>query len=252
MEESQKHRKILMIAKEEIFPDAMADYAVQLAARLKYELIAVNVNTSGIYHDLFSKKATQLSIDARFNKTATLQGVEWEYQIKSGELGLAVEQITNEIKGIELIITDSEQNKIEITEYSTIPVFSFVTQHKQKGESIMASLESNKKPVGKMVGYGIGTIILYAAVFMNADTVTTYFTKGAWYAALPVVTVFVFSFVHGAFASNLWSVLGIEAHKRTDKQVDQKKSVQVSKRPVKRPRAYAPSPEVRVNPFHKI
>ena len=247
----QTHKKILMIAKEDIFPVAMADYAIQLAARLKYELIAVNVNTSGIDHGVFHKKAVQLSAAAGFHKTAILQEVKCEYQVKSGELSTAVEEIMSEVKGIELILTDSEENKVEITGYSSIPVFGFVTQYKQRGESIMAELE-NKKPVGKMVGYGIGTILLYTAVFMNADTVTAYFTKGSWYAALPIATVFVFSFVHGAFASNLWSVLGIEAQKKAGKQPDQKKSTQVSKRPVKRPRAYAAKPEARVNPFHRM
>ncbi|MFA5902969.1 MAG: hypothetical protein WC836_03475 [Desulfobacula sp.] len=248
----QNHKKILMIAKEDLFPDAMADYAIQLASRLKYELIAINVNTNSGYHNIFKKTALKLSANAGFHKTAALQGVPWEYQVKCGEFEGVVEDIISDVKGIELILTDSEQNKLEIGEYSSIPVYSFVTQYKQRGESIMAALENNKKPVGKMVGYGIGTILLYTAVFMNVDTVTTYFTKGSWYAALPIATVFVFSFVHGAFASNLWSVLGIEAQKSTGKRLDQKKSTQVSKRPVARPRAYAAKPEARVNPFHRM
>ena len=248
----QTHKKILMIAMEEIFPVAMADYAIQLAARLKYQLIAINVNTNGMDHGLFAKKAVELSSKAGFLEAAALQKVEWKYQVKNGELGRAVEELMGEVKGIELILTDSEENKSEIMEYSSIPVFSFVTQYKQRGESIMAELENKKKPVGKMVGYGIGTAILYTAVFMNADMVTTYFTRGSWYAALPITTVFVFSFVHGAFASNLWSVLGIEAQKRTGKRPDQKKSIQVSKRPAKRPHAYAARPESRVNPFHRM
>lgn len=248
----QTHKKILMIAKEEIFPPAMADYAIQLAARLKYELIAVNVNTNGLDYDLFNKKAVELSTRAGFRAKAVLKNVGWEYQVKTAELGVAVEEIMGTVKGIGLILTDSEENKSEIMEYSSIPVFSFVTQHKQIGESIMAEIENKKKPVGKMVGYGIGTAVLYTAVFMNADTVTSYFTRGSWYAALPIATVFVFSFVHGAFAGNLWSVLGIEAHTRTGKQPDQKKSVKVSKRPAKRPHAYAARPQSRVNPFHRM
>jgi len=248
----QNHKKILMIGKEDFFPVAMADYAIQLASRLKYELMAINVNTGSMSHDLFIKTAFKLSSTAGFRETAALQGVEWNYQVKCGEFGRAVEEIMNEIKGIELILTDSEQNKLEIGRYSSIPAYSFITQYKQRGESIMAELENNKKPVGKMVGYGIGSAILYTAVFMNADIVTTYFTRGSWYAALPIATVFVFSFVHGAFASNLWSVLGIEAQKSTGKQLDQKKSIQVSKRPVTRPRAYAAKPEARVNPFHRM
>jgi hypothetical protein len=43
--------------------------------------------------------------------------------------------------------------------------------------------------------------------------VTDTFTKGGWYAAYPILAAFFFSFIHGAFASNLLSVLGIEAKK---------------------------------------
>ncbi|MGD9732901.1 MAG: hypothetical protein AB7U45_12035 [Desulfamplus sp.] len=252
MEELQTHRKILMIAKEEFFQDLMAEYAINLAERLKYELIAVNVNTTGFYNDLFNRNSLALLSNTQFQKKAALQGVKFQYQARCGTLWEAVEDIVSRIKGIELILTDSKEHEIEIAECSSVPVFSFITQHKKRGENIMAELEQNKKPIGKMIGYGVGTAALYAAVFMNADTVTSYFTKGALYAALPVLTVFVFSFVHGAFASNLWSVLGIEAQKKAGVQAEKKKSVQVSKRAAKRPRVYAPSPEARVNPFHRI
>ncbi len=248
----QNHKKILMIGKEELFPASMADYAIQLASRLKYELIAVNVNTGSVSHSLFKKKAHKLSATAGFHKSAALQNVEWNYQARCGDFGRVVEEMIGEVKGIGLILTDSEENKLEIGNYSTIPVYSFVSQYKQRGESIMTELENNKRPVGKMVGYGIGTIILYTAVFMNADMITTYFTKGSWYAALPIATVFVFSFIHGSFAGNLWSVLGIEAQKKPAKRPDQRKSIPVSKRPVTRPRAYAPTPEKGAGPIQKM
>jgi hypothetical protein len=43
--------------------------------------------------------------------------------------------------------------------------------------------------------------------------VTGAFTKGGWYAAFPILAALCFSFIHGAFASNFLSVLGIEAKK---------------------------------------
>jgi hypothetical protein len=60
-----------------------------------------------------------------------------------------------------------------------------------------------------------------------------FFTKGGYYAALPIATVFVFSFAHGAFASSLWSVLGIEP---------------LTKQPAVRPRVPAPRPAQRPRP----
>jgi hypothetical protein len=97
----------------------------------------------------------------------------------------------------------------------------------------MAPGSRKKKPVAKTLIYGAITAILYAAVFTNADAVLHFFTRGGIYAALPIGAVFVFSFAHGAFASNLWSVLGIEA---------------ITKQPAMRAPVPAPRPARRARP----
>lgn len=71
-----------------------------------------------------------------------------------------------------------------------------------------------RKPYGKMLLFGLVSIGLYALVFLNETFVRVTWAKGGVYAALPIVTVFVFSFVHGNFASYVFSVLGIEAKKK--------------------------------------
>jgi len=58
---------------------------------------------------------------------------------------------------------------------------------------------------------GVATGALYWALFQNQEVVMHHFTRGGIYAALPVGTAFVFSVVHGAFASNLLSLAGIQA-----------------------------------------
>ena len=70
-----------------------------------------------------------------------------------------------------------------------------------------------KKPVGKMVLFGAASVSLYVFLFANEAMVTETFTLGGWNAAFPVMTAFLFSFIHGAFASNLLSVIGLEAKK---------------------------------------
>ena len=95
-----------------------------------------------------------------------------------------------------------------------------------------------KKLVLKSLLYGTITAILYAAVFSHADTIAPYFAQGGYYAALPIATVFVFSFAHGTFAHNLWSTLGIEAV--TKPATDRSRAT--APRPSQRPR-----PRVRVN-----
>ena len=70
-----------------------------------------------------------------------------------------------------------------------------------------------KKPVGKMVLFGTVSAAAYYMIFTNEALVTNTFTLGGWHAAFPVLTAFFFSFIHGAFASNFLSVLGLEAKK---------------------------------------
>ena len=71
-----------------------------------------------------------------------------------------------------------------------------------------------KKPVGKMLVMGVISIALYALLLAKQDEVNSIFGKGGWYAFLPIITAFVFSFVHGAFTGDFWTVLGIEAAKK--------------------------------------
>ena len=92
---------------------------------------------------------------------------------------------------------------------------------------------NRRKLVGKTIFYGALTAALYAAVFAHADAVLQLFARGGMYAALPIATVFAFSFVHGSFAGNLWSVLGIEA---VTKQPAQRPEVRPAPRPAQRPR----------------
>jgi len=71
-----------------------------------------------------------------------------------------------------------------------------------------------KKLVVKTIAFGALSLAMYGVFFMNSALLMTYFTKGLYYAALPILTVFAFSFVHGSFASNVWTLLGIEASQK--------------------------------------
>jgi len=90
-----------------------------------------------------------------------------------------------------------------------------------------------KKAVLRTVMYGAVSAAMLAAVFSHSDALTSLFSLGGIYAALPIATVFAFSFAHGAFASNLWSALGIEA---TTKKTATRPAESVP-RPAQRPRA---------------
>lgn len=70
-----------------------------------------------------------------------------------------------------------------------------------------------RKPYLGMILFGIVSISAYFVLFNNEKWVTDTYTMGGWHAVFPVGTAFFFSFIHGAFASNTLSVLGIEAKK---------------------------------------
>ncbi len=78
----------------------------------------------------------------------------------------------------------------------------------------MAQSITKKKPVGKMVAMGIISVGLYVYLMSNQDMVNGSFAKGGWFAFLPIITAFVFSFFHGSFTGHFWTVLGVEASKK--------------------------------------
>lgn len=82
--------------------------------------------------------------------------------------------------------------------------------------------------------FGVASISLYAAAFHFADPMVALYAKGGIYCLLPVSTVFLFSYVHGNFASNVWTALGIEASATAGRKKDK---VDATKRTDTRTRA---------------
>ncbi len=85
------------------------------------------------------------------------------------------------------------------------------------------------------------------ASFIDLNVVNISFLFFVGFIGGLVATVFLFSFAHGAFASNLWSLMGIKPMKKETLQPSVGKTVTQTKKIQKRPRAYA-----YINPFHKI
>jgi|Deesub1362A_J573_1020465.scaffolds.fasta_scaffold00670_17 hypothetical protein len=63
----------------------------------------------------------------------------------------------------------------------------------------------------KTLFFGAISLTSYILLFIHQDWITEHYTKGGYYAAYPIITAFYFSFIHGAFGSNLLSLLGLEA-----------------------------------------
>jgi hypothetical protein len=240
-------RKILVVAKNYAFTNGVVDYAVNLSQRLGYDIIAMNVNPALAQSGKFFSPYNQ-HLRGKFSERARTswssveaelasQGIYGEHVVRFEELTEAIKDLNHEVKRIDFVITDAGIKDEEITGEIPLPVFSISGY---QGEQIMAKEHETRdrgKLIGKTIGLGLGVAALYAAVFTNSTTVMKYFTKGGIYAALPIVTVFAVSFVHGAFASNLWSLLGIEATKKVQPRV-------APKRPAPRKR---PRPQIQLN-----
>jgi hypothetical protein len=78
----------------------------------------------------------------------------------------------------------------------------------------MAQSTTKKKPVGAMIVMGIVSIALYTTLLLKQDLLNTTFAQGGWYALLPIIMAFVFSYFHGSFTGHFWTVLGIEAARK--------------------------------------
>ncbi len=82
---------------------------------------------------------------------------------------------------------------------------------KQYGKSPAPA--AKRKPYLKTIIFGTMSLSAYYMLFTNEKLVTQVFTAGGWHWVFPVGAAFFFSFIHGAFASNLLSSIGLEAKK---------------------------------------
>lgn len=78
----------------------------------------------------------------------------------------------------------------------------------------MSHSKVRKKPVGKMLLMGVISVALYTLLLLKQDIINGYIGQGGMYAFLPIITAFMFSFVHGTFTGDFWTVMGIEAAKK--------------------------------------
>ena len=78
----------------------------------------------------------------------------------------------------------------------------------------MAQGNTKRKPVGAMIVMGLISIALYTTLLLKQDLVNSTFAQGGWYALLPIIMAFVFSYFHGSFTGHFWTVLGIEAARK--------------------------------------
>jgi hypothetical protein len=233
---------ILVVTRNGNMAEPVMDYALNVAERLKYSVLAAYVNTLPFFRDggkrskLFASAMEESS--KLFKEKGKARSIPVEHMGAAGKIGKVVNQLCHTEKRVEFVVIDQGISMKEVASQSPVPVFSVIYTHAKAGrisktthnrtlnEGVprMSTTTSKKRHVKNCLIFGALTAALYAAVFTNQELVMKYFTKGGFFALLPVAVVFALSYVHGNFTSSFWSALGIEGSKATaTKKVDIRK-----------------------------
>jgi hypothetical protein len=255
LELTAQPRRLLAVGTEGACHAALKDYALQLGRRIDCEVVLLTLTGSGPSADEPAGTERDAASSPSRARGCALSRTSDDNSLieciaQQDDLVSAAGRLCQEIKRIVCILTDSDTIKEVLSETAVIPVFRIVTDtaHLPGGCKMSNNpVTIRKKPVSKTVVFGILTATLYAAIFWKADVLMKFFTRGGLYAALPIATAIIFSFAHGAFASNLWSLLGIQARSKAEVSKTVSPTAPSPKVKPKRPRVYA-----YVNPFHNI
>ncbi|MEE4313624.1 MAG: hypothetical protein V2J11_03965 [Desulfofustis sp.] len=245
---------IIFLTRTPSLAESVIEYVVAIADRLGLKIVAVFVNTMPQLHQRSSFKRRMERSAAIFSEKARTRGLDFSAVRDSGRLAVVVKRLCHTVKRVEFVLIDHGISRELVASVAPVPVFSVLSTGPVAGEAGMSDrlptltgetpmvTQQRKRHVVKTITFGAATAGLYGAMFAFPDTVMHYWTKGGFYALLPVATVFAFSYVHGTFTSNFWSALGIEGSKAAAKKQAEKRSGMVEttrKRPDTRPRLRA-------------
>lgn len=210
--------------------EALIRYALGVAERLGLGVLAAYVDTLPRFGDKLTRRerfAAGVAGDAAsFGEQALAREIGFEHVTVSGKASEAVVALCHGGRRIDFVVLDPGIRLEEVARRSPVPVFGLdvadeaghrgrrAMQHRTPGRLSMSE-KTRKRNVGKTLIFGVAAVALYAAVFTHADFITNLSAKGGFYAVVPVITVFLFSYVHGSFTGAFWSALGIEASKNS-------------------------------------
>jgi hypothetical protein len=128
--------KILVVGHEDTFSIPLIDYSVGLAERMGYEIIALSCSSIGgsstkflsPFREKISKdfeSGAKKGFEALQKKTQE-QGIPCTHLCKFGDLNDCIKQIHKEVRRIEFVLTEPEEDAKREGFTQAIPVFSMV------------------------------------------------------------------------------------------------------------------------------
>ena len=120
--EEKTAAKLLVVGRESTFSREIIDYALEMAQRMSYEILALNsVALSCETFNLFSLSSNKLCQEFReiseenvrvFQQEAEKNGIHFSHVVKFVEPDEALEEIKREYKDIEFVISEAEEEQV--------------------------------------------------------------------------------------------------------------------------------------------
>lgn len=121
--ESQETEKLLVVGQEGTFSREMIDYALDMAKRMSYEIVALNTAPfSCDTFKLFSSSRDQLCTDFQelatknadvFQKEAALEGISFSHMIKFSEIDEAIDSVCKELGQVAFVVSESQEQQAD-------------------------------------------------------------------------------------------------------------------------------------------
>jgi len=113
--------KLLVVGRESSFSGEVVDYALDMAQRLSYEILALNTAPlSCETFKIFSSSQKKLCEDFRalaeenvklFREKAEELGIPLTHLVKFSERDVALEEINREFRDVEFVVSDAEEER---------------------------------------------------------------------------------------------------------------------------------------------
>jgi len=117
----EKAGKLLVVGRESSFSQEVVDYALDMAQRLSYEILALNTAPlSCETFKIFSSSQKKLCEDFRslaednvkiFREKAETLGIPLTHIVKFSERDVALEEINREFSDVEFVVSDTEEER---------------------------------------------------------------------------------------------------------------------------------------------
>ncbi len=139
VETEERPGKLLVMGRESNFSREIIDYALEMAKRMSYEILALNTAPlSCETFQLFSSSRNKLCNEFRtiaaenaraFQKEAEELGIPFHHVVKFSDPDEALEEIKKEYNDIEFVVSDSEEdqasNRVEDRERARHEIFVY-------------------------------------------------------------------------------------------------------------------------------